>query len=188
VTSQTEAISAPLAIKERTITKLKMFLRAMRMPFVVGGGLAIVFFITISALSLGSEYHSNFEVFITVGLFALFIFLGFCLIGLFAPLQGLLLLNKQENELALSFDMEMLKRGVEEFDHHDKDWFISVKSDRIVVLNRKYLAKLEDFGEENRYLSRITVVSKTGKKHKVIGHVESIQGLLHWMGYKEDRV
>ena len=94
---------------------------------------------------------------------------------------GIVLINKQESALGFSFNDEMKKRQVSGHDFADEDYFVSVKSDRIVMLRRDYIARLEDMREENRVLSRITVIDIAGKKHKVTGHAESIEALQAWL-------
>jgi len=152
----------------------------MLMAFFVGGGVSLVFFVSVTALILGGGSYTLLDLFATVGFFALLIFLNFCFIGMFIPLWGIALINKQESALGFNFNDEMKKRKASGHDFADEDYFVSVKSDRIVALRRDYIEGFEDVREENRILSRITVISTTGKKHKVTGHAESIEALQAW--------
>lgn len=150
------------------------------MAFFVGGGLALVFFISMLALIIGDGTYTLFDLLTTLSFFALLIFLNFSFIGMFAPMRGIMLIRKQESALNFSFNEEMQKREVSKYDFADADYFVSVRSDRVVVLKRDFIAKLEAAREENRILSRISVVSTAGEKHRVIGHHESIKALQAW--------
>jgi len=162
------------------ITKSRLFLRAMLMPFFAGGALALVFFISMTVLIMGDGTYTLFDLLTTLGFFSTLIFLNFCFTGMFIPVRGIILINKQESALDFSFNEEMKNREVSNYDFADKDYFISLKSDRVVVLRRDFIARLEDMREENRMLSRITVIDATGKQHKVTGHAESIDALQTW--------
>jgi len=152
----------------------------MRITFVVGGGLGLVFFVSMLVLMLGEGSYPVFEIILGLSFFAALIFLSFCFIGVFAPLRGALLIQRQDKTLGRNFNEEMKKRKVSEFDFSDGDCFVSVKSDRIIAFYRGYIATIEDKREENRILSRIVVHSTCGRRHKVVGHFESIDHFQAW--------
>ncbi|MCL2525701.1 MAG: hypothetical protein FWE46_01410 [Coriobacteriia bacterium] len=162
------------------MTRLRLFLRGMRMPFIVGGALALVFFAAITLINLQETNYGFFEVASTVGFVAFLIFVSFCFIGMFAPLRGLMLLQRQEKELGFSFNAEMKRRRAQMPQYQDDDFYVSVSSDRIVAVRRDYIAQLDDNREENRVLSYVTMRSRSGRKHRIVGHYTSIDGLETW--------
>jgi hypothetical protein len=152
----------------------------MRASFILGGGLGFVFFTIMAVLLIGEGSYSTFEILASLSLFSAGIFLAFCFIGVFAPLRGIQLIARQDRMLRKDFGREMHKRRVDSYDFSDDDLFVSVKSDRVLVFYRAYIKELSDLREENRILSRITVENRYGKKHKIVGHHESVEKLQSW--------
>jgi len=152
----------------------------MRAPILAGVGLGATYLITMSVIILNGGNHTVGEVMSTLAFIALLIFLGFCAMGLMAPLRGILLITRQEKALDFEFAREMHRLKASGSEYIDEDWFINVTSDRVLALRRDYIKRIEQYQVESRALTHLTFLSTDGKKTKLLGNAVTIQEFHAW--------
>lgn len=111
----------------------------------------------------------------------LIVFVGIALplFMLIMPLRGIYVLGQQERELGFDFGKEMLARGATGTTHEDDDWFVDISNARVVAFRRDYVKRITSV-EGSGSGDRCTVLSKSGRKHRVYAAGSTLEDLRRW--------
>ena len=168
--------------RNRPITKLALYLRAMRMSLWI----IAPFFVLIILLALSGDAN------IAPGLgnmiqFVIGTTLGFYVILLFilTPLvwMDLRVISKQEKFFGFNFNDEMKKEGITEFVHRDAKWLILVIRFRVYVYRKGFLS---DFGFRRKsplgkkMESKIIAACADGKGLMIRGDGATLTAIQEW--------
>ena len=167
-----------MADQKRTITKLSLYLRLMRISIIIGAALGLGFGIFL-VIGIFLFEHDNifglFPVFYIVRNFVgIVLFVGMIL---HTPLslKSIYWIKKQEDFLGFRFHEEMEAYNIDmaQLPYRSGNWFIAVYYFQAIAIRRDYIVKLENYRmyreEGGQEMAGITLVCADGKKRKIRG-------------------
>ena len=176
--------------RKRTITKLSLYLRSMKIFIIIGGALSIGFalLLVVGGILVGNNDD-------TFGLLAvLYIIRNFVGITLFLGmilytplfLKGIYWINGQENFLGFCFNEEMKKLNVNmaQLPYRSDNWFIAIYYWQTIAIHRDYIISMENYRvhteEGGQKIAGITIVCADGRKRKIRGVSSDVICSLKW--------
>jgi len=178
----------------RTISKLLLYLSAVKVMFWLGvgiGGFLIVIIIVMAQFDEGAARALSEDV-LTIILIAMVPMLPLVGTASAITLRGMSHIVKQEKFFGIRFRDEMQKHHITEIKHMSSDWFINVDNCLIIAFRSGFIIGIDEVREpksnsRNRYAPftpRILVIEAMGadgKKKKIVGTEQSIRKLKKWV-------
>ena len=170
-------------IRKTPITKMALYLRAMRMALwvTIAFGALMTLMSLFSDAGAGSDPLSTLW-FIFSTTFAFFIFLILAMSPII--LTELYLIKKQEKHFGFNFNDDMKLHDIRNFAHMDENWFILVSGSRVYAYRKGFIT---DFGTQSNSIfsrkmsSRVVVACADGKARIIMGTSANLTALEEWV-------
>ena len=168
--------------RKRPITKMALFLRAMRFAF----WLSIVFGVLIALMALfgGDGVQRDAQEIVRFVGSSTLMFFAFMVLTLFPVVMvELSWIRRQEKHYGISFNEEMRKHGIKGYVHMDQHWLILVTGCRIYSFRKGFIT---DFGEQRKSLfgkrmgSKVMVACEDGKARVIVGTGATLTAIADW--------
>ena len=168
---------------KRYITKMTLYLNAIKRHFVMGILIGSVF----TVLVLLGYFFGNTTTLSDVARVALTGTLPFALFSVvfhsYMPVPGMYRLAKQEKFLGFRFREEMEKYHISKPACKSRDWFIDISKSNVIVFRRDFIVSI---GETNYrilndiFRKKIIVVGADGERYAVTAHHRVINDFRKW--------